>query len=113
MNIIYRSIQNSELPGLLELHKHLFDEDLPVPDNKTVQRIWQEIMTDRKMHCLVAEADREIVAACILTVIPNLTRGGQSYGLIENVVTHTDYRKQGIGTGLLKYAQQTAWDNGC
>ena len=113
MNIIYRSIQNSELPGLLELHKHLFDEDLPVPDNKTVQRIWQEIMTDRKMHCLVAEADREIVAACILTVIPNLTRGGQSYGLIENVVTHADYRKKGIGTGLLKYAQQTAWDNGC
>jgi len=113
MNVIYRLIRKDELPYLLELHKHLFDEDLPVPDEKTVNRIWRDILADKKMHCLVAEKDGKIVASCVLTVISNLTRGGQSYGVIENVVTHADYRKKGIGTGLLKYAQQIAWDAGC
>jgi len=113
MNVIYRLIRHDELPALLDLHKHLFDEDLPVPDEKTLSRIWSEMLADRKMNCLAAEADGKIVASCILTVIPNLTRSGQSYGIIENVVTHADYRKKGIGTGLLKYAQQLAWDCGC
>jgi GNAT superfamily N-acetyltransferase len=113
MKVIYRSIKQEELPALLELHKHLFDEDLPAPDETTINQIWADMLADTKMHVLAAEVDAKIVASCILTIIPNLTRGGQSYGIIENVVTHSAYRKKGIGTGLLKYAQQIAWNNGC
>lgn len=113
MNVTYRPIRNHELPALLELYNQLHQSDLPIPDDNTVNRIWHEILSDTKIHCLVAEAENQIAASCILAVIPNLTRGGKSYGLIENVVTHSDFRKSGIGTGLLKYAQQLAWDAGC
>jgi GNAT superfamily N-acetyltransferase len=113
MNVIYRIIRKDELPALLELYKHLHETDLPLPDNKTVKRIWNEILTDNKMKCIVAEVDNRIAATCILVIVPNLTRGGHSYGLIENVVTLIEYRKKGIGTGLLQYAQQLAWDSGC
>lgn len=113
MKVINRSIHNNELPSLLELYTHLHENDLPLTDDIVINRIWHDILTDKKIHCLVAETENRIVASCILVVVPNLTRGGKPYGLIENVVTHTDYRKKGIGTGLLKFAQQTAWEAGC
>ncbi len=40
-----------------------------------------------------------MVATCTLVVIPNLTRGGTPYALIENVVTHTDHRNKGYWQG--------------
>ena len=37
------------------------------------------------------------MSSCALSVVPNLTRGCQPYGVIENVVTHADYRGKGYG----------------
>ena len=54
-----------------------------------------------------------IVASCTLIVIPNLTRGGQSYGLIENVVTHAAHRGRGFGKQLLEAAVAAAWQAKC
>ncbi len=46
-------------------------------------------------------------------VIPNLTRGGTPYALIENMVTHADWRKRGFGSAILKAATERAWEEGC
>lgn len=46
-------------------------------------------------------------------VIPNLTRGGRPYALIENVVTHADHRQRGHGRALLHAAVAAAWEAGC
>jgi GNAT superfamily N-acetyltransferase len=53
------------------------------------------------------------VASCILTVIPNLTRGCAPEGLIENVVTHSDFRRRGFGRAILQRALEEAWRDGC
>jgi GNAT superfamily N-acetyltransferase len=45
--------------------------------------------------------------------VPNLTRGARPYGLIENVVTHPDWRGRGIGTAVLHHALNLAWDADC
>lgn len=57
--------------------------------------------------------DKTIVSTCTLVVIPNLTRGGQPYALIENVVTAADHRGRGYGRTTLQHAVSSAWDNGC
>ena len=62
---------------------------------------------------LVGEFGGRLAASCSLVVVPNLTRGGSSYGLIENVVTHSDYRKRGFGRQLLTAASDAAWQAGC
>lgn len=50
-----------------------------------------------------------MVASCTLVVVPNLARGGKPYGLIENVVTHGDFRNRGFGRKLLDAASDAAW----
>jgi GNAT superfamily N-acetyltransferase len=46
-------------------------------------------------------------------VIPNLTRGGAPYALIENVVTDSAHRNRGYGKAILKDATEAAWRAGC
>lgn len=54
-----------------------------------------------------------VTATVTLAVIPNLTRGGASYGLIENVVTDARYRKRGHAGALIRQAFDRAWSAGC
>lgn len=109
MTLSIRPIAAHELPALLELYQHMHASDDPLPDEATVRQVWNALLADPKLHVLVAEADGALIASCILVIVPNLTRGARPYGLIENVVTHSDYRRQGIGTRLLQHALEIAW----
>jgi len=65
------------------------------------------------LHYFVAKVDGLVVATCNLTVVPNLTYNLQPYAVIENVVTHANYRRRGLGRLLMETAVSTAWDLGC
>ncbi len=54
-----------------------------------------------------------IAGTCLLLVVPNLTRGGRSFALIENVVTDQALRRRGVGTALLRAAFDRAWAGDC
>jgi ribosomal protein S18 acetylase RimI-like enzyme len=45
--------------------------------------------------------------------VPNLTRGGRPYSLIENVVVHTEYQKRGVGRTLMNEAMKIAKESNC
>jgi GNAT superfamily N-acetyltransferase len=113
MDTLIRHTEPNELPALLALYEHLHAADEPLPDAATMQRVWDDICRDPKLHCLVAEVDSTLVASCILAVIPNLTRAARPYGLVENVVTHAEHRRRGIGTALLQHVLAVAWELGC
>lgn len=53
------------------------------------------------------------VTSCTVVIVPNLTRGGTPYALIENVVAHADYRNRGFGKAILHAAVELAWAEGC
>ena len=108
-----RPIAYHELPALLALYRYLHPEDDPLPDEATLKILWDQICADTKCHYFVADMDGQLVSTCTLTIIPNLTRGARPYGLIENVVTHPDYRKQGFGNQILDYALSVAWKQNC
>ena len=75
--------------------------------------VWKLIQHDPNQHLCGAYWDGSLVATCTLIIIPNLTRGGRSYGLIENVVTHPDYRRRELGTAVLRRALEVAWERNC
>ncbi len=62
---------------------------------------------------LLGEIDDDAVTTCTLIVVPNLSRGGRPYAVIENVVTHPDHRGKGFGTAILDAACERAWSHGC
>lgn len=113
MNLNFRTVSRHELPALLELYRHLHAVDVPLPAEDQIQQVWDDIVTDPKLYCLVGEGEGKFITSCILAIIPNLTRGARPYGLIENVVTHAAYRQKGIGTKLLRYTLQLAWEKNC
>ena len=100
---IARQISKDELDDLLELYTHhLFStSDAPLPPRTEVQSLWDNIFDNQMLHYFVVEYEGRGVSTCTLTIIPNLTRGARPYGLIENVVTHKDFRGQGFSKALL------------
>lgn len=98
-----RNIKETELGKLLSLYEHLHDGDIEI--NKDIlENVWQDILNNDSLVYFVIEQDGLLVSSCNLTIIPNLTRRAQSIGLIENVVTHRDYRNQGLGKLIMSTA---------
>ena len=112
-----RELEPDELPILLYLYTHMHDRDDPLPEQKVLKNIWTSICEDpnHKVWGLFIdkEAGHQLVSSCVLCIIPNLTRGCRSYGLIENVVTHAEYRRQKYGNALIKHALDYAWQQNC
>ncbi len=113
MDEIIRYIQKHELSELLDLYRHLNEDDPVLVEDAEPKKLWEEILEDPGQHYLVAEVDGKLVSSCVMIIIKNLTRGASPYALIENVVTHPDYRNKGIGTRLLRRAQEIAKEKGC
>ena len=112
-SVTIRPIRADELPVLLSLYRHLHPGDPELSISTDIERLWQRILADPQLRYLVAEVSGRVASTCTLTVIPNLTRGARPYGVIENVVTHPDFRQRGIGTQILQAALALAWEQDC
>jgi N-acetylglutamate synthase-like GNAT family acetyltransferase len=110
---IFRQIKKTELKALLDLYKFLFSKADGSVSSEKLQTTWNEIMKQKGLYYFVLELDGKLISTCTLAIIPNLTRGARSYGIIENVVTHIDFRKRGFGTLLLHKTLEVAWEHDC
>lgn len=102
-----------DLEQLLALYRYLNADDPVLEITDALQRHWQTILANEALYYVVARADRQLVSTCALALIPNLTRNARPYGLIENVITHPDYRRRGLGTQVLRHAVDIAWEHHC
>lgn len=112
-NMDIRPIRPTELNALIALYAHLHTSDDPLPEPAVVDAVWQELMANPRDRVFGVYVDDSLVSSCALTVVPNLTRGCRSYGVIENVVTHPTHRNRGYGKALLSHALSFAWSVGC
>ena len=107
-----REIESTELNDLLALYTHLHEKGVPEMSEHLTQT-WEAIMQDRNHHIIVNIVDGRMVSSCVCVIIPNLTRGIRPYALIENVVTHSDYRGMGHATACLDFARDIAVKADC
>jgi len=65
------------------------------------------------LDVLVVDVGGVLAATCSLVQVPNLTRCGRPFAVLENVVTLAAYRRQGLGRMLIEEALSRAWVGGC
>lgn len=107
-----READCTDLDGLLELYTHLHGNPIPAASDE-LAALWERIMKDENYHIIVADENGKLVSSCVCVIIPNLTHGQQPYAFVENVVTHSDYRKMGLATACLDYARELAQKENC
>ncbi len=110
--MLVRAAEKSDVPELLDLYQHLSPGDA-FPELADAERIFDQLSAYSGSMIALCEVDGTIAGSCVLVVVPNLTRGGRPYALIENVVTHRDFRRRGIGRQILDFAVNAAWQAGC
>ena len=107
-----RFAETKDLPQILELYKELNPDDEPL-NASTAAEIWAESLRgDRVRYVVAVEGDR-VLATCTIAIIPNLTRSGRPYGIIENVITTGAQRRKGAGRAVIEYAVLHAKRQNC
>ncbi len=107
-----REAKREDLQEILNLYLFLHETDIP-EESEHLKATWEKIINDENHHLIVCEADGRIVSSCVCVIIPNLTRNVSPYALIENVVTHGDYREKGLATQCLNRAREIARESHC
>lgn len=111
-NIYIREAEAPDLEELLLLYSVLYGKNVLKKD-KEMERIWNRMLTDQHYHVIVAEEDDRIVSTCTCVIIQNLTFEHRPYAIVENIVTHSEYRAQGLATACLQEAKSIASEAGC
>ena len=106
--MIIQNVEFQDLSQINDLYRYFETRD-PPPVPGLIEQIWANIQKISGLVYIVSEESNRIISTCNLTLIPNLNHSGRSFGLIENVVTHSDYRGRRIGSSVLKFALNIAW----
>ena len=107
-----RDLEAGDLEPLLRLYQQLHSADPPLPRERAVS-LWQTILADPAQTYLGAFAGGELVSACCAAIVPNLTRSGRPYAVIENVITDEAWRRMGVGRELLSALVARCWQRDC
>lgn len=87
------------------------------PIEEQDMKIWQKMLNkfgeDENYNILVLEQEEKILSSVTLVIVENLTHNLHPYALIENVVTHCDYRGKGYASILMNRATEIAKQHAC
>lgn len=107
-----RAAQAGDMGAVLELYKYLNPGD-EIAAGSYAEHIWQRLISTAGTTVLLGKIAAQAVCTCTLIITPNLTRRGRPFAVIENVVTHGDFRKRGFGLAVLKEAIASANAEDC
>ena len=112
------TIREAALHDVQDLHelymRHLTQYP---PKEQQNMELWSDLLkiliANPDYHLLVGELDNKVIASVTLVIIRNLTHNLRPYSVMENIVTHSDFRNKGYASALMERASEIAKDNHC
>ena len=113
--MIIRKAKPEDAPTIKELYFNYLTRFPPREDQDMA--LWKEMISrfqqDEKMHLLVAEEEGRVVSTVQMAIVETLTHHVRPFAVIENVVTHPDWRNKGYASALLEEATRIARGKRC
>ena len=110
-----RKAKATDAEDLKVLYFEYLTQYPPMEEQNMTQ--WEELLSrlekDDHMYLLVAEEDGKAVSSVQMAIIESLTHNVRPFAVIENVVTHGDYRNRGYASALLQRASEIAKEKNC
>ena len=107
-NISIRAVVQSDMDAVIELIQSMSEFK---PSKSEYLPIWNSFCQQTNVHSLVAVIDNQIVGYGSI-VVETKIRGGKM-GHIEDIVSHSLFRKKGIGKAIVDALFDVAKVNGC
>ena len=110
-----RKATPKDTEALMDLYlKHLAKHPPKEPQNINT---WREKLAtfeaNPMYNIFVGEINERVVSSITLVTIENLTNNTRPYAIIENVVTHAEFRGKGYASALMQKATETAAAQNC
>lgn len=87
------------------------------PTEEQDMDVWADLLDkfekDENVYLLVVEENEKVVSSVQMAIIESLTHNVRPFAVIENVVTHIDYRNKGYASALLEKASEIAKERRC
>jgi len=113
--MIIRKARNTDAHDLKVLYYDYLTQFPPKEEQD--MNLWANFLKkfekDDNIHLLVVEEDGKVVSSVHMTIIENLTHNVRPFAVIENVVTHVNYRNKGYASALLEKASEAAKEHRC
>lgn len=109
----FRAVRESDLPGILKLYAALHPGEASSHQDPGLRKVWQSMLADPRLHCFVLTEGNRLAATAVLDIVPNLTRGGRPFGVLQNVVTEPALQGRGLGKELVSQILDFAWEQNC
>jgi GNAT superfamily N-acetyltransferase len=113
LTVAIRPAQPAELSSILALYTELETGETNAADLRSTADIFARIQRVPRYTVYVALAAGEILGVFSLLIMENLAHGGAPSGIVEDVVVHPRWRRQGVGRQMLEFAMQECRQANC
>jgi GNAT superfamily N-acetyltransferase len=100
----------TDLENLLKLYSELRPHDPTLTEKDSA---WDDLLNNPYTKIVVAEVDDVLASTCQLSICPTLTNNARPFGIIEHVITASNYRRRGLSQKVIEKALEFAWEFNC
>lgn len=112
MSVAVRTARSDDLEGVLRLYRELRPHDPSLEPNRA-RDVLAGLIRDDRIDLIVCESEGVLTATCMLAIVQSLASGARPFGVVEHVVTLSEFRRCGYARRALEHALSLAWSKSC
>jgi N-acetylglutamate synthase-like GNAT family acetyltransferase len=107
-----RKASEQDIPRIVELYEELTEEKIIVSP-ESLKHVFMQIESMPGHWLLVADEDGLVIGTVLLQIVPHLSHNAHPWGIVENMVVDSRYRRRGIGWILIDRIKEICREAGC